>query len=297
MVDVIAPARCDFGITPKQIKDVVHKLGFEARFPQDILKKGADLLCCNNLENRKKFLIDALTNKESKVVWALAGGYGTTQLMSFLDEIDFSQNKKMLMGFSDITALMLYFVQKYKWPCVHTRNIRGIIEGKSTKKEEKTLNEFLNSNCKLEYFLSPFNKKSQQNGEIEAECIGGNLSLMQCSLGTNWQIQAKDKILLLEDVDEAGYKIDRMLVQLDQAGVFEKLKAVIIGDFSCGKENALVEKVLKEFFEEKDFPVYKTEEFGHGKKNYPFLLGVKAKMSLGKNCKVEFNKTFEDLLK
>lgn len=290
IIDVIAPARCDFTMTSDQIKDVVHKFGFAARFPDDMVKQGADLLCCNSLENRSKFLIETLQNKDSKFVWALAGGYGTTQLLSALDAVDFSSHKKIIVGFSDITALMIYFTQKYKWPCIHARGIRGIIEGKASEIELGLLKScFQENNQKLEYALSPFNEKAKQTFEIDAETTGGNLSLVQCSLGTNWQINTDNKILLLEDLDEPGYRVDRMLVHLEQAGVLNKVKALILGDFSCGKENELVHKVLSRFFENKEFPVFKTDIFGHGKENHPFLLGVEARLVCGKNPSISFD--------
>ncbi|MBP9792154.1 MAG: LD-carboxypeptidase [Rickettsiales bacterium] len=290
IIDVIAPARCDFTMTSKQIKDVVCKFGFAARFPVDMVKEGADILCCNSVKNRATFLIEALENKESKFVWALAGGYGTTQLLSALDAIDFSNHKKILVGFSDITALMIYFIQKYKWPCIHARGIRGIIEGKADEAELKLLEScFQNTSTKLEYALLPFNDKAKKTFEIQAETTGGNLSLVQCSLGTNWHINTENKILLLEDIDEPGYGVDRMLVHLEQAGVFNKVEAVILGDFSCGKENELVHRVLSRFFEDKKFPVFKTDIFGHGKQNHPFLLGVEAKLTCGSKAHISFD--------
>ena len=290
IIEIIAPARCDFSMTSDQIREVVENMGFEANIPDDIAEKGADLLCCNSLEQRRKLLIDALTNKQSKIIWALAGGYGTTELLTFLDQIDFSENEKIIVGFSDITALMIYFIQKYKWKCLHARNIRGIIQGKSNTKELELLKSCLREGyAKLKYDILPFNKRASQESEMKAETTGGNMALLQCSLGTNWEIIAKDKILLLEDVDEPGYRMDRMLVHLNQAGVFEHVKAVILGDFACGKENDLVKKVLKRFFENKNFPVFKTDQFGHGKKNKPFPLGVKAHLFCGTQGKILFD--------
>lgn len=293
IIDVVAPARADFSMTSQQIKDLVHNFGFIARFPENIVQEGADLLCCNSIENRTRFLIDALSNKESKFVWALSGGYGTTALLSFLDHIDLSDNKKIIVGFSDLTALMIYVIQKYKWPCIHTRTIRGIIEGRSNETEIELLKKCLNdSSTTLAYDLLPFNTQAKHESEIEAETIGGNLSLIQCSLGTNWHIETEDKILLIEDIDEAGYRVDRILVHLEQAKIFDKVKAVIIGDFACKEESELVSKVLYRFFEKKNFPVFKTELFGHGAQNNPFILGVKARLASGPKSKILFNTDF-----
>ena len=290
IIDVIAPARANFSMTSDQIKAVISDYGFKARFPSDMVQKGVDLLCCNSIETRTEYLIEALTNKSSKIIWALAGGYGTTQLLPALDGIDFSNNKKLIVGFSDITALSIYMMQKHKWPCVHARNIRGIVEGKGTDAEKSLLQGvFVNKYADFAYSLSPFNEQATQEKKLSSECMGTNLALVQCSLGTNWHIKTKGKILLLEDIDEPGYRVDRMLVHLDQAGVFDGVKALILGDFSCGKESELVQKVLKRFFAAKEFPVCKTDKFGHGKHNYPMPLGVKSTLSLGKDCKISFN--------
>jgi muramoyltetrapeptide carboxypeptidase len=290
IIDVIAPARADFTMTSVQIRNVVEKFDFEARFPDNMVNKGADLLCCNTIDKRSQYLVEALANRTSQIVWALAGGYGTTQLLPALDEVELSNTKKIIIGFSDITALSLYLMQKYDWPCIHARGIRGVIEGKLQEKEETILSGLLKTKvAKFEYELLPFNKSAREQKFITAKCTGGNLAIIQCSLGTNWHIQAENKILFLEDIDEPGYKVDRMLVHLDQAGVFDHVKAVILGDFECGQENELVNKVLKRFFDDKSFPVCKSEKFGHGKDNYPLPLGINAELTLGKDCKLSFN--------
>lgn len=98
-------------------------------------------------------------------------------------------------------------------------------------------------------------------------------------MGTSWQLNANGKILLLEDCNERGYKVDRMLFHLYQAGLLKGVKAIIYGDIIGGDEKDgqnHVQYALKEIAKIIKIPMFQTKYFGHGMYNYPFLLDGKS---------------------
>ena len=138
----------------------------------------------------------------------------------------------------------------------------------------------------------PLNAIAQNSIELEGIITGGNLSVIQTSLATNWQINANNKILFLEEINERGYRIDRMLQHLSQANIFQKVKAVLFGDFIGGTEpagNSLIEPVLKRFAEVNNFPIFRCENIGHGKINRALPFGTSGEIKMEPEIKLMIN--------
>lgn len=285
-IDIIAPSAI---CTPQEnaiqaIKETLASWGLTAHIPENIY--GKDLLCANTDDQRFLFLKDALLNTESKAIWALRGGYGCTRLITRLATLPTPKQIKLFIGMSDITALHIFLQQKWGWATIHGPSARQI----ATKTvHEENINEvknlILGKQTTIEFnSLIPLNKLATQTITLTAPITGGNLCLVQTSLGTVWQIDAAGKILFLEETNERGYRVDRMLQHLEQAGVFKDVTAVILGDFIGGKEpdgSSLIDPVLKRFAEQVDFPVLRIAGIGHGNFNRPLPLGIPAKLKLG----------------
>ena len=93
--------------------------------------------------------------------------------------------------------------------------------------------------------------------------------------------------MFIEEVDERGYAIHRILEHLKQAGIFNNIKALILGDIQCQIEpngSYLCDAAIKEFCDGLNFPIVKSTDFGHGKKNYPIIMGTKSTLILGKKA-------------
>jgi muramoyltetrapeptide carboxypeptidase len=120
--------------------------------------------------------------------------------------------------------------------------------------------------------LIPMNTQAQKITTLSGRVVGGNLTIVQTSLGTPWQLKVKDKILFFEEVNERGYRIDRILTHLQQAQFFNGVKAVLLGDFVKGEEpdgTTLIWEVLNRFAANSPFSVFKLPGCGHGRQNYP----------------------------
>jgi muramoyltetrapeptide carboxypeptidase len=249
-----------------------ENLGMRVTAPQDLL--GPDLLCASDDTIRLSHLKQALTDPSVDVIWLLYGGYGLTPLISGLFAIQKPGKEKLFIGFSDGTALHIFLNQIWNWPSLHGACAVQIAKQKGGA--QTTVLTLRIAKEGLQSYKPPaltsFNQPARSMSSLSGNVMGGNLCLLECSLGTNWHLNAKDKILFLEDVGERGYRIDRMLVHLQQARAFEGVKAILLGDFTKGEEPdgvSLVEPVLARFASNIDTPVFRLPGCGHGDKNIP----------------------------
>lgn len=244
---------------------------------------GSDLLCANTDEVRFNLLTNALKNPISKAVICARGGYGSSRLIPHLSKISPPRTAKLFVGMSDITALHLYFEKHWQWPTIHG----GLTQEKFSPESIAALKLLLFGYIEqTEHFGLPLNEHAAQSRLIEANLTGGNLCLVQTSVGTVWQINGSQKIIFLEEVGERGYRVDRMLEHLQQANIFKEAVAIVFGDFTEGNEpdgSSLIMPVLKRFAEKCTVPVVQIKNVGHGFVSFPLILGSRAKLQLGSN--------------
>lgn len=241
---------------------------------------------------RFRFLQELLVDhRKNTILWALRGGYGSARLIDELMKMSKPPQQILLIGYSDITVLHLFLSQQWKWQSIHGAMLNELLDtGKDPKNFEK-ISDLLSGKttiAKLEA-LKPLNKLAKTSSKITGLLTGGNLTVVGTSLGTPWQIQADNKIVFLEDVDEDGYRVDRVLNHLKQAGVFKNVKAIVLGEFLASKTGTIEEInfALQRFADEVNIPVYKTNEFGHGTINYPLIYNAQSEiLKTGENAEL-----------
>lgn len=286
IVDIIAPAS---GTTDKfileKIKTLLKNWQLIPRISFDLF--GPDLLCANSDEKRLQQLEDVLFNSTSDAIWCLRGGYGCTRLIPSLLKLTIPEKCKLFIGFSDITALHLFLQQKWHWQTLHGPTLNQVAHPSIELENINELKKIIFGQLhQLTYSLKSYHQLTNSSDFIEAPITGGSLSLVQTSLGTDWQIDAKDKILFLEDVNEAAYRVDRMLEHLQQSGILIHVNALLFGDFSFvakPEEEKKIQKVIKRFAQEQNFPVLRCPGIGHGKNNRCFPFGKPSLLDLNKN--------------
>ncbi len=282
IVDVIAPSG-RFPIEDlAKIHTYLENQGYIARIPEDIL--GPDLLSANSDALRFEQLKQALLAEDSQLIWCVRGGYGATRLIPELEKLTPPPFKKTLIGFSDITALHLFLSQKWDWQTMHGASLRQMAEP-DLNEYSRSLTEavLFQGQTSLQYTLNPLNQAAKNLTQpLQAKLSGGNLKLVEASLGTRWQIDAEPKILVLEEVSEYDFRVDRSLTHLAQAGIFETCQAVVLGDFTHehAGHQAKLEPVLQRFANAMAVPVFRLPGMGHGKENLPWFYAP-AKISDG----------------
>lgn len=292
-VDIIAPASHTSQVNLDLGAEWISSLGLVPRWRAGIIQ--GDVFFAAPLKVQLEQLKEALYS-DSKAIWCIRGGYGSMRLIPHLRKLKPPTRPKLLLGFSDITALHLFFTQEWKWSTLHSRNISAMKCSEGELPDRKLLQKLITGKQATHVFknLVPFNDAAKKPGSINARITGGNLRLLQTSLKTQWELKAKGKILFFEDVGERGYSVHRMLEQMMQARLIDKgVKAVVIGQFTEGEEKNgadLVPEALRRFAEEVPYPVLSGLPCGHGEINYPMPLNTDCELRLGKNgqLKVDF---------
>ena len=287
LIDVIAPSS-GAKVNLEEIKSFIESLGFRARINEDVFSSKGDPFHANDDASRFSQLRDALYAKDSKAIWCIRGGYGSSKLIDNLAKLEEIPIAKPIIGFSDITALHIFFNQNLKWASLHAKVLTQFLGSNYDADSAKEIKDLLTGKtAQVEYNLKPMNFKAAIPGIIEDSMIvGGNLCLVENSIGTIWEIEMQGKILFLEETGENAYRIDRMLEHLKQANMFDGVRAVILGDFWLyeNEDQALMDYTLDYFAANSDFPVFKCEGFGHGKVNQPLPFGSETSIIVGENA-------------
>ena len=214
-----------------------------------------------------------LDNPGIKAIVCARGGYGTTRI---LDDLDFStllNNPKWIVGFSDVTALHM------KLFSLGISSVHGTMPILFSKPESKTSIEKLRDILLGQSVpISAQPNKLNRYGQATAQVIGGNLSLIVDAIGTRNDPDTKGKILVLEEIDEYMYKVDRMLMHLKRAGKLDNLAGLVIGYMTDIKEpeisfGEMIEKVILSKLSGQTFPVAFNFPIGHENPNLPWIHG------------------------
>jgi muramoyltetrapeptide carboxypeptidase len=226
-------------------------------------------------------------------VFAMRGGYGSQHLLDRIDYDLIRRNPKIFLGYSDITALHLA-IHKYAGVVTfHGPNMLSEFTGYTQQHfrramfEAKPLGAL--SNPPESNAIRPAHPtRTIRSGMVTAPMIGGNLTLISTLMGTPYEIDCRGKILLLEDVGEEPYRMDRMLTQLRLAGKFKDAVGIVVGecvdcdasDFkpSLGSNFSLGE-VLDAMLKPLSIPVFYGLTFGHTDDQLTLPLGVMATMN------------------
>jgi muramoyltetrapeptide carboxypeptidase len=244
----------------------LEKLGFK------ILNKNFPTLQLS-IQQKVNQIHNAFLNKDADIILAQRGGYGCIKLLPHIDFGIIKNNTKKFCGFSDLSVLLNVIFEKTKLITYHSPMLINFAD--TTK---FTIKSFLNA-------INGFPNKNLFNGapvEIlnhgRAEGIlkGGNLVTLTSIIGTQWEINTKDTILFLEEVDEQLYKVDRAFTQWILTKKFDGIKALILGNFRELKIND-VYKILKEQIKIK-FPVVYCPYIGHLKNKITWPIGAKVRL-------------------
>ncbi len=282
VVDIVAPGwKCEKVIV-KQAIEFLKSWGLVARFDSNQFSN--DVLFSNSDQIRFQYLKKALLNSRSKAIWCVRGGSGTHRLLPYLEELEQPSLNKVVIGISDITTLHHFLLQRWNWISLHATLLDRIGQGRVPQSILTEMQNVLFGLKKELIFnnLKPLNEKAKQNLSLRGELIGGNLTVLQASLSTPWQLKTKNKIIFFEEIGERAYRVDRILVHFEQAGLFKNVKAIVFGEFLVGKEKSgrdLTPIILKQFAERMNFPVFKGLQSGHGKIQRVVPIGSRAILS------------------
>lgn len=198
------------------------------------------------------------------------GGYGTMRILPLLDVDTLSRHAKVFVGFSDITVLLSFLVERCQMIAFHGPTVTTLGNG-----DPLTRRRFLGALSAPEPLtLEAVNPQVIKAGSAAGRLYCGNLTLFCHLTGTPFQPDFSGSILLIEDQGEAPYRIDRMLTQMTLAGCFDGLAGLALGSFTnCGSD-AAVRRIVADRMGALNIPVLAGFEVGHEAVNMTLPVGV-----------------------
>lgn len=227
-------------------------------------------------ERRLGELAAALGEGNARAVFCARGGYGMMRLLPGLEGIAVAP--KPVIGFSDITALH-QMLQRRRLVSIHGPVVTQL--SRLDTHAHTRLFELLESAAPASDLTGA---ETYVDGTAEGPLLGGNLSVLTRLLGTPFLAHLEGAILLLEDVGERPYRLDRMWTHLALAGVFRQVRGIALGDFSgCEDQDAAYSSVeiLRELALQAGVPCAAGFPIGHGAQNQPVPLGVRVRLEAG----------------
>ncbi|HEV2703607.1 MAG TPA: LD-carboxypeptidase [Steroidobacteraceae bacterium] len=288
VVDVVAPG---FRCTPEQLAGGIaflERRGLVPRVPADLF--GEDLLCANSDARRFAQLRKALFARDSRAIWCVRGGYGAIRIIERLQALTPPRKPKLFIGYSDATTVHQLLNLFWGWPSLHGPLLDRLGTAEIRDEERLELDAVLLGGVPLTTFanLTPLNAAARRRQHVVSRLTGGNLTVLQSTLGTTLQRRPAG-ILVLEDIAERGYRIDRILEQLRQAGFLRNLKAIVLGTFLGGAEadgGNLGPAVLERFARTLSIPVLAGMDAGHGPYQRPVFLHTRAELQCGPDARL-----------
>lgn len=256
---------------------VLQQLGFQVKFPRD-LWPGTDYLSDDD-RNRAEEFNRLWADSEVKALICMRGGYGSLRMLPFIDIDQIKKSPKLLIGFSDITILQNYIYEKTGISSLHGPVVTSL--SSSDTMTIQLLGQSLTGDFAAMLQEKQIELLHGTNGG-EGILLGGNLASLVTLLGTPYDINFNKRFLLLEDVGEPIYRIDRMLTQLFYAGKLDHVSGILLGDFSINDNDSSSEKIRQhemvwkrviELVGQRDIPVLANISSGHTDHNMPILLG------------------------
>ncbi len=273
MIGIISPAGPVEASDLRPGLDLLASRGFRIREAPHLYDRNGYLAGSDT--DRLSDLHAMFRDEEVAAVFCARGGYGCLRLLDRIDYDLIRTHPKILMGYSDITALLAATTTKTGLVTFHGPMVRGLctISGESWEALLRTLME------EEPLRLGPLTGCRGLPGEAEGPLMGGNLSLLSHLVGTPYQPSLEGAILFLEDKGEALYRIDRMLTHLSLAGCLEGVAGLIVGEFTDCGEPWEIGRLFMEKASSLHIPLMTGFPIGHGPRNLTLPLGMPARLN------------------
>ncbi|TMA13164.1 MAG: LD-carboxypeptidase [Deltaproteobacteria bacterium] len=270
-IGIVAPAgSVDEGQLNTGVNAVLEA-GFQVELAPGILGRIGYL--AGEKEQRAKALEDFFHRPDIRAIFCARGGFGSVQLLPFLDAEAIRRRPKIFVGYSDVSILLNWLLQQCSMVTFHSPMVANeLAQGLEGRNKDFFWGTLLGEKRQWQIQLGAIIRP----GVVQAPMIGGCLSTIVTTLATPFEIETADKILFLEDIGEKPYRIERMLTHLQMAGKFKGIAGLVFGSFTdCeGQEERGLVEIIRELFRDAPYPVVEGLAAGHGKENILLPFGV-----------------------
>ena len=250
---------------------VLQAWGYDVVFDESAVL-AQDRYTAGTAEERTAAVNAAVADPDAAIVWAARGGYGATRVLAGLDLEPLEAHPKWLVGFSDVTALHAAW-QRAGWASLHGPVVSNLHRWTEPAREQVRAWLAGARSGRLEGRLLA------GSGPAEGVLLGGNLSLLTSLVGTPYLPSLAGAIVLLEDLNEEPYRLDRYLTQLRQSGVLDGVRGFVLGQWTrCGDAVDEALATLVERLGDLDVPILGHVPVGHERTSWPAPLGAHARI-------------------
>ncbi len=269
----------------EQARKILEKEGFKVKYSKNIFSNTNGY--SSTAKEKAEDINEIFSDKEVKMIWCAKGGENSNTTFEYIDYENIKQNPKIICGYSDITSLTNIITEKTGLVTFNGTNFKTIATDETDYSYKEAIKRFVDGSLEIgqkgeEYI-------TLKDGIAEGELIGGNLSLTRGMVSGKYSINFQDKILFIE---ELGIETDPALVSnflyyMNQNGVFEKIKGLWIGNYEHESNINLEKIVLDVISDEYNFPIIKSNNFGHIETKTVIPIGIKARIDTTKDVKIE----------
>ncbi|MCP4177036.1 MAG: LD-carboxypeptidase [bacterium] len=283
-IAVVAPAGVPEKTNLDESQQLIESLGYEVKIGENVFNNKSIDYLSSSIEARVEDIHSCWKDDEVDIIIAAKGGFGSAQLLSFLNWELLKTRNIPFIGYSDLTALHLG---------MHAKGIKKLISAPmfcqfhKLRNDTYTLNSFFSSLCsdKNSEIINAAEHHRKlltiKKGSAESEVLPVTLSVLVSLIGTDFMPDFKNRVLLIEDINEPVYKLDRYLTHLEHAGILSKISGLLCGYFTrCGNQKERIE-LFNSFSKFINGPVIMNVPFGH---TYPRI-----SIAFGERCVIENN--------
>lgn len=278
LIGIVAPASSIKPNVVEEFKNSLEGLGFRVKVGKHVLEEYGDL--AGSDKARAEDINEMFSDKEVKGIFSIRGGWGSARILPLIDYDNIRQNPKVLMGYSDISALLVAVYIKTGLITFHGPMGYDYWDSFTTNYFVQLLME----NQKIVFQNPPLYRDylhTITKGKAEGIFIGGNLSVLSALVGTNYLPRNwKEYVLFLEEVSEETYRIDRMITHLKLAGVLSSIKGFVFGQCkNCHPEDPsnsfTFQQVLEDHLKPLQIPSFSGAMFGHIAQKFTLPIGAR----------------------
>lgn len=269
-------------------KEIIEKAGFRVKFANNLFSNSNEYSA--TAKEKAEDINNMFKDKNVKMIWCAKGGQNSNTTFEYLDYEIIKNNPKIICGYSDITSITNIITAKTGLITFSGTNLKTIATDETDYSYRQILKRFVDASLDIgtkdeEYITIKQGNVSQVQGRL----IGGNLSLIYNLVTGKYSIDFTDKILFIEElgIESEPARVSHCLYYLKQNGVFNKIKGIWLGNYEH-ESGITIEKILLDTLgNEYNFPIIKSNNFGHIETKTVIPIGTMAKIDTTKKCKIE----------
>lgn len=287
-IGVVAPSNPIIGDNIEELKkakEILEKDGFKVIFSKNIFSNTNRYTA--TAKEKAEDINEMFKNKEVKMIWCAKGGNNSNSVFEYLDYEAIKENPKIICGYSDITSLTNIIHEKTGLVTFSGTNFKTIATDETDYSYKEAIKRFVKGS--LEIGKEKTGYKTIKEGTAEGELVGGNLFLTRGMVCGKYSISFKNKILFLEElgIETEPAVINNFLYYMKQNGVFDEIKGLWLGNYEHESKITIEEIVQEVLGDEYDFPIIKSNNFGHCETKTVIPIGTKARIDTNEKEKIK----------